>query len=284
MEIVKHKNIIIRHIDALKLQGKTIGLVPTMGALHNGHLSLIEKASTKTDIVIVSIFVNPNQFNNPVDFNMYPRDLQKDIDLLETTPCSLVFAPSVEEIYPEPDTRVFDFGHLDKVMEGKHRPGHFNGVAQVVSVLFDIIKPHKAFFGEKDFQQLAIIRNLVNQCNYDIEIIACQTVREYNGLAMSSRNMLLSEKLRKKVPIISQTLLKSCNFAKSNDISRTKLFVCETINSVDELKVEYFEIVDGNSLQVIDNWNVSDYIVGCIAVYAGQIRLIDNVIYKKIIS
>jgi pantoate--beta-alanine ligase len=284
MEIIKYKDVIINKIASLKQEGKIIGLVPTMGALHNGHLSLIENAASETDVVVVSIFVNPAQFNNPVDFKQYPRNLQKDIDLLQKTQCKLLVAPSVQEIYPEPDTRIFDFGHLDKVMEGVYRPGHFNGVAQVVSTLFDIIKPHKAFFGEKDFQQLAIIHDLVKQYNYNIEINACQTVREHDGLAMSSRNMLLSETLRKKAPIICQTLLKSCTFAKSNDVKLTKKFVVDLINSTNELKVEYFEIVDGNSLQSINNWNESNYIVGCIAVYAGQIRLIDNVIYKKIIS
>jgi len=281
MEIINHSNLLSNKIIALKKQGKTIGFVPTMGALHKGHLSLVEKAGAETDIVVVSIFVNPTQFNNPDDLQKYPRDLQKDIDLLQKSPCSIVFAPSVEEIYPETDTRIFDFGNLDKVMEGKFRPGHFNGVAQVVSRLFDIVKPDKAFFGEKDFQQLAIIRNLVKQNNYNIEIVAHEIVREYDGLAMSSRNMLLSEKLRKKVPIISQTLFKSSIFAKSNDVTKTMRFVYESINSIDDLKVEYFEIVDGNSLQTIDNWNESNYIVGCVAVYADSVRLIDNVIYKN---
>ena len=281
MEIIKYSNLLSNKIITLKNQGKTIGFVPTMGALHKGHLSLVEKAGAETDIVVVSIFVNPAQFNNPDDLKKYPRDLQKDTDLLQNSPCSIVFAPSVEEIYPETDTRIFDFGNLDKVMEGKFRPGHFNGVAQVVSRLFDIVKPDKAFFGEKDFQQLAIIRDLVKRNSYNIEIVAHEIVREHDGLAMSSRNMLLSENLRKKVSIISQTLYKSSIFAKSNDVNQTIRFVSESINSVIDLRVEYFEIVDGNCLQPVNNWEDSNYIVGCIAVYAGSIRLIDNVIYKR---
>jgi pantoate--beta-alanine ligase len=281
MEIITEVKILRNRVETLKQQGKTTGFVPTMGALHSGHLSLVEKASKEADIVIVSIFVNPMQFNNPNDYQRYPRDLQKDIALLKDLPCHLLFVPTMEEVYPEPDTHIFDFGHLDKVMEGAFRPGHFNGVAQIVSRLFDIVKPDKAFFGEKDFQQLAIIRKLVKQYNFDIEIVACPIVREKEGLAMSSRNILLSDTLRKKVPIIWQTLFESCGFAVSNDVNQTKKFVINKINSVEQLRVEYFEIVDGNTLQPINSWEGSGYTVGCIAVYADNIRLIDNVIYKK---
>ena len=281
MEIIYSGTALSQLIEELKQKGKTIGFVPTMGALHMGHLSLVEKAGNSCDVVIVSIFVNPTQFNNQNDLKRYPRTLAKDAELLANTSCNYIFAPSVEEIYPEPDTRIFDFGMLDKVMEGAFRPGHFNGVAQVVSRLFDILKPHKAFFGEKDFQQLAIIKEMVRKFNYGIEIVPCSIVREADGLAMSSRNMLLSEIHRKKVPIISHTLFESCNFAKSNDVDKTMEFVIERINSVSELKVEYFNIVDGNTLQPVENWDASEYIVGCITVFAGEIRLIDNVIYKN---
>ena len=284
MEIINSKDILSQRIEKLTQQGKTIGLVPTMGALHKGHMSLVEKADETCDIVVVSIFVNPTQFNNQDDLKRYPRNLNKDAELLEKTSCSLIFAPTVDEIYPEPDTRVFDFGLLDKVMEGRFRQGHFNGVAQVVSRLFDIVKPNKAFFGEKDFQQLAIIREMVRQLNYKIEIVPCSIVREEDKLAMSSRNMLLSEIHRKKVPIISHTLFESCNFAESNDVNRTLAFVIDRINSVSELEVEYFNIVNGNTLQPVEDWDESEYIVGCIAVFAGEIRLIDNVIYKNSIS
>jgi len=284
MEIINSRKVLSQKIDTLTQQGKIIGLVPTMGALHKGHLSLVEKAGETCDVVVVSIFVNPTQFNNPNDLERYPRNLAKDVELLEKTSCSFIFAPTVEEAYPEPDTRIFDFGLLDKVMEGRFRSGHFNGVAQIVSRLFDMVKPHKAFFGEKDFQQLAIIREMVRQLNYDIEIVPCSTVREEDKLAMSSRNMLLSEIHRKKVPIISHTLFESCNFAESNDVNRTLAFVIERINSVSGLEVEYFNIVNGNTLQPVENWDASEYIVGCIAVFAGEIRLIDNVVYKNSMS
>ncbi len=284
MEIFESVYSIEQKITALKNSGKVIGFVPTMGALHQGHLSLIEIAGKAADVVVVSIFVNPTQFNNPDDLKRYPRDLQRDVDMLNNSACELLFVPTVKEIYPEPDQRVFEFGLLDKVMEGKFRPGHFNGVAQVVSRLFDIVKPHKAFFGEKDFQQLAVIREMVRQLNYNIEIVACPIVRETDGLAMSSRNMLLSENKRKKAPIIADSLFESCNFATANDVEKTKKFVIERINASSELEVEYFEIVDGNTLQSISNWNESDYVVGCIAVFAGEIRLIDNVIYKNSMS
>lgn len=283
MEIIEYKYLLNSRIEAFRQQGKTIGFVPTMGALHKGHLSLVERAGVKSDIVVVSIFVNPSQFNNTDDLKKYPRNLQQDIEMLEKSPCNVVFAPSVEEIYPEQDTRIFDFGYLDKVMEGLFRPGHFNGVAQVVTKLFDIVKPNKVFFGEKDFQQLAIIRDLSKRYYPEIEIIACPIVREENGLAMSSRNKLLSEEMRQKAAIISQTLFESCIFAKSNEIELTKKFVIEKINTVKELKMEYFEIIDGNRLQAVNAWNKCNYIVGCIAVYAENIRLIDNVIYKNIL-
>jgi pantoate--beta-alanine ligase len=192
--------------------------------------------------------------------------------------------PSVKEVYPEPDQRVFDFGDLDKVMEGKFRPGHFNGVAQVVSRLFDLVAPHKAFFGEKDFQQLAVVRAMVRQLNYPVEIVPCPIVREADGLAMSSRNMLLSTLQRKNAPQIALTLSESCNFAATHSVAETKQQVVDAINAVPELEVEYFEIVDGNSLQAVGSWEESSYVVGCIAVFAGEVRLIDNVIYKNSMS
>ena len=280
MEVIKSQCILNEQINCLMKDEKKINLVPTMGALHKGHLSLVEKAGSLSDIVVVSIFVNPTQFNNKLDFQRYPRNFEKDINFLKNSPCNIIFSPSVEEVYPVPDSRIFDFGMLDKVMEGKYRPKHFNGVAQVVSRLFEIVKPHKAFFGEKDFQQLAIIRNMVMQCNYNIEIVGCPIVREKDGLAMSSRNMLLDKKMRKKVPIIAEVLMKSINFAKSNNPTQTRNFVIENIDNVRELRVEYFEIADGYSLQPIENWNDTNFIIGCIAVFAGDIRLIDNVFYK----
>lgn len=284
MEIIRAASELKARLAALRKAGKIIGFVPTMGALHEGHLSLVKEAADHCDVVVMSIFVNPNQFNNASDLEHYPRDLQKDAALLEGTACELLFVPSVKEVYPEPDQRVFDFGDLDKVMEGKFRPGHFNGVAQVVSRLFDLVAPHKAFFGEKDFQQLAVVRAMVRQLNYPVEIVPCPIVREADGLAMSSRNMLLSTLQRKNAPQIALTLSESCNFAATHSVAETKQQVVDAINAVPELEVEYFEIVDGNSLQAVGSWEESSYVVGCIAVFAGEVRLIDNVIYKKSMS
>ena len=281
MRVVKTVGELQAIVNVQKQAGNRIGFVPTMGALHHGHLSLVEQASRQSSFVVVSIFVNPTQFNNATDLEKYPRTLDQDVALLETTPCHLVFAPSVDEIYPEPDTRVFDFGVIDKVMEGLHRPGHFNGVAQVVSRLFDIVKPQVAFFGQKDFQQLAIIAAMVKQLNLQVEIFPCPIVREADGLAMSSRNMLLDEIQRKNVPVIAQSLLESCNFAHSQTVNEVIEYVTNRVNKMPGLQVEYFDIVDGVTLQAIDKWDESDYIVGCIAVFAGKIRLIDNIIYKK---
>lgn len=284
MEIIRAASELKARLAALRKAGKIIGFVPTMGALHEGHLSLVKEAADHSDVVVMSIFVNPNQFNNASDLERYPRDLQKDATLLEGTACELLFVPTVKEVYPEPDQRVFDFGDLDKVMEGKFRPGHFNGVAQVVSRLFDLVAPHKAFFGEKDFQQLAVVRAMVRQLNYPVEIVPCPIVREADGLAMSSRNMLLSTLQRKNAPQIALTLSESCNFAATHSVAETKQQVVDAINAVPELEVEYFEIVDGNSLQAVGSWEESSYVVGCIAVFAGEVRLIDNVIYKKSMS
>jgi pantoate--beta-alanine ligase len=280
MELIKTSKVLVERLMAHRKNHDTIGFVPTMGALHMGHLSLVKRARDECDLVLVSIFVNPNQFNDTADLDNYPRDLEKDVEMLKSSPCELLFVPGVKEIYPQPDTRFFDFGNLDKVMEGAHRPGHFNGVAQVVSRLFDISKPDKAYFGQKDFQQLAIVREMVRQLNFGTDVVACPIVREPDKLAMSSRNLLLSKKQRKSAPLIAETLFESCNFGKSNSVSDTRLFVLEKINASPELEVEYFEIVDGASLQSLDNWRESDYIVGCIAVFAGNVRLIDNVVYK----
>ena len=281
MEIITTSSSISSKVEELKTAGKIIGFVPTMGALHEGHLSLVRIASGHCDVVVVSVFVNPTQFNDPKDLERYPRDLQKDAKLLSETRCELIFAPTVQDIYPEPDTRVFDLGLIDKVMEGKYRPGHFNGVAQVVSRLFDIVKPHKAFFGEKDFQQLAVIREMVRQLKLEVEIVACPIVREADGLAMSSRNLLLNEKQRNSAPFIARTLFESCKFAATHNVGDTVKYVIDSVDATPELKTEYFSIVDGNTLQEVSSWDESDYIVGCIAVHTGEIRLIDNVVYKK---
>jgi len=267
-------------VAAQKAAGKTIGLVPTMGALHAGHASLVKKCASENDVTVVSVFVNPTQFNDKNDLKNYPRTLEKDTELLQSVGCNLIFAPSEDEIYPEPDTRVFDFAPLDKVMEGKYRPGHFNGVAQIVSKLFDIVTPDKAYFGEKDFQQLAIIREMVKQLGLPLEIIACPIVREADGLALSSRNARLTDSQRKKAVTISKVLFESRNFAPSKSIAELTDWVIDNVNKESELRVEYFEIVDGNTLQAVSDWNQTDYIVGCITVFCGEVRLIDNIRYK----
>ncbi|MCU4174472.1 pantoate--beta-alanine ligase [Carboxylicivirga sp. N1Y90] len=281
MKIVKTVAELSGQLASYRKENRKIGFVPTMGALHQGHLSLVKEAASQADVVVASVFVNPNQFNNADDLKRYPRDLSKDAAMLEAVKCELLFAPDVNEVYPEEDKRVFDFGSLETVMEGKYRPGHFNGVAQVVSRLFDMVKPDKAFFGLKDFQQLAVIQNLVQQLNLKVEIVPCAIIREDDGLAMSSRNALLTEEQRKNAPEIARTLFDSCNFVPELTIEALKKKVHDEINKSSELEVEYFEIVDGYTLQAVDNWTDSNYIVGCIAVFANKIRLIDNVTYKN---
>lgn len=259
--------------------GKTVGFVPTMGALHQGHISLVKQAVSENPVVVVSIFVNPTQFNDPNDLERYPRTLENDMKLLEPTGCSIVFAPNAKEVYPEPDKRKFNFGKLEEVMEGKHRPGHFNGVAQVVSRLFDMVKPTKSYFGLKDFQQLAIIKNMVKQLQLPVEIVPCAIIREESGLAMSSRNELLTEEQRKNAVVISETLFKAKELKTQKSVQEITDWVTETINKNPFLDVEYFEIVDDEQLQPVKNWDEDSTKVGCIAVFCGKIRLIDNIVF-----
>ena len=267
-------------LDAYRGEGKSIALVPTMGALHAGHVSLVERAVKENDVVVVSIFVNPTQFNDKNDLKNYPRTLDADCALLEGVGATVAFAPAVEEMYPAEDTRVFSFVPLDTVMEGACRPGHFNGVAQIVSKLFYAVEPDRAYFGEKDFQQLAIIREMVRQLSLDVEIVGCPIVREPDGLAMSSRNTLLSADERERALVISRTLFDSLAFAKENTLAATKAFVENAINGTPGLELEYYQIVDGNTLQEITEWEDSDFAVGCIALFCGKVRLIDNIKYK----
>lgn len=267
-------------LDECRAEGKTVGLVPTMGALHQGHASLVERAVKENDVVVVSVFVNPTQFNDKNDLKNYPRTLEADCALLEKIGADIAFAPSVEEMYPTEDTRQFSFAPIDTVMEGACRPGHFNGVAQIVSKLFYAVEPDKAYFGEKDFQQLAIIREMVRQLDLKLEIVGCPIVREADGLAMSSRNTLLTADERQRALTISRTLFASLDYAAGNSLAATKAFVEEKINSTPGLELEYYQIVDGNTLQEIKEWSDSDYIVGCIALFCGKIRLIDNIKYK----
>lgn len=265
--------------ELAKYNSKNIGFVPTMGALHSGHISLVERCVKENDVCVVSVFVNPTQFNDKADLERYPRTEEADKKLLEAAGCDIVFMPQVEEMYPEEDTRVFNFGSIETVMEGKYRPGHFNGVAQIVSKLFDAVEPTRSYFGEKDFQQVAIIRDMVRQLNLPVEIIACPIIREESGLARSSRNELLSAEERKKAALISQVLSKSVNFAKEMSVDEVKNWVIDQFKTDEVFRMDYYDIVDGNSLQSVSSWDESDYIVGCIAVYCGKIRLIDNIHY-----
>jgi len=260
-------------------KGKKVGLVPTMGALHAGHISLVKRCVAENDICVVSDFVNPTQFNDKHDLETYPRTLDADCALLEPVGCDFVFAPSVAEMYPEPDTRVFNLGPVAEVMEGPRRPGHFNGVAQVVSKLFYIVEPDNAYFGEKDFQQIAVIREMVRQLNLPVHIVDCPIQREADGLALSSRNTRLTPEQRQKAPVIARTLKESTTFVPAKSVQEVIDYVVNTINQVPEMEVEYFEIVDGNTMQPIQNWSDTTYPVGCITVYCGEVRLIDNIKY-----
>ncbi len=248
-----------------------------MGALHNGHISLVSFSNRENDITVVSIFVNPTQFNDKNDLINYPRTLEADLVKLDQNEVDIVFTPSVNEMYPEPDNRVFDFGKLDKVMEGARRPGHFNGVAQIVSKFLSVVEPNRAYFGEKDFQQVTIIRQMVRNLNLSVQIISCPIVREPDGLAMSSRNMLLSPVQRKNAVLISQTLFESQKLVDKMEVEKLKSWVIDTINKNSELQVEYFEIVDDMDLMSVHSWDEPKSKVGCIAVKVGNIRLIDNV-------
>ncbi len=259
-------------------KGTSIGFVPTMGALHEGHLSLVRQAVAENTLAVVSIFVNPTQFNDPKDLERYPRTLEADLKLLEATGCKLVFAPDAKEVYPEQDKRKFDFGKLEKVMEGEFRPGHFNGVAQVVSRLFDMVKPDKAYFGLKDFQQLAIIKNMVKQLNLPVDVVPCAIVREDSGLAMSSRNELLSAEERKNAAVISKTLFAAKELKTQKSVQELAEWVKNEINNNPFLDVEYVEIVDDEELQAAKSWDEPTIKVACVAVFCGKIRLIDNIV------
>lgn len=269
---------------AIRKEGKkAVGLIPTMGALHEGHVSLIKKSVKDNDITVVSIFLNPTQFNDKKDLERYPRDLKADCKLVEECGADMVFAPEVEDIYPMPDMRHFEFPPITTVMEGAHRPGHFNGVCQVVSRLFNIVRPNRAYFGEKDWQQIAVVKRLVKYINSDVQIVECPTVREEDGLAKSSRNSLLASDERAIAPKIYEALKNSVEYAKTHTVQETHDKVIADINIVDGLDVEYFEIVDGDTLLNVDSWEASSYVVGCITVNCGKIpvRLIDHITYKK---
>lgn len=267
-------------IKDLKLS--PVGFAPTMGALHEGHLSLVRNATSQCPLVVVSIYVNPTQFNDKEDLKNYPGTIESDLTLLKTVlrKNDIVFTPSDKEIYPSEDKRIFHFGNLDNVMEALHRPGHFNGVAQAVSRLFDIVQPDYAFFGLKDFQQVAVIKELVRQCRFKVRIVGNPIIREPDGLAMSSRNRLLEPGIRKEAPVIHKTLSEASTLIKDQDIGYIKKFVTKTIEKSAGFSVEYFEIVDDTQLIPVKTRNELKkgcHYFGCIAVKAGKIRLIDNI-------
>ncbi len=282
MEVISTIADLKRRVADARQSGRSVGLVPTMGALHVGHLSLVKRACAECDFVVVSVFVNPTQFNNPEDLRTYPRTLDADVALLDAnTQADIVFAPSAEEVYPVPDTRVFNLGPVAEVMEGAHRPGHFNGVCQIVSKLFAYVSPDKAYFGEKDFQQIAVIRQMVKECDFKLDIVACPIVREEDGLAVSSRNTLLTPEHRAAAPHIHAVLEESRKHMADMTPARLVDWTVAKVNENPLLKVEYYEIVDALTLQPIKNWSETSQPVGCITVQAGAVRLIDNIQLTK---
>jgi pantoate--beta-alanine ligase len=279
--------LIVHKISELQLQlqherqqGHSVGLVPTMGALHEGHASLVRRSVSENDVTVVSIFLNPTQFNDKKDLERYPRTLEADCELLEQCGAQITFAPSVEEIYPEPDTRKFSYPPTDSVMEGAMRPGHFNGVCQIVSKLFSYTNPDRVYLGEKDYQQIAVIKRMVDDLGFKLDIVPCPVIREESGLAMSSRNTLLTDAERAIAANIYRVMKESRNLNAS--VSETHDYVVNSINAIDGLEVQYFSIVDGNTLADVSSWQDSDSVVGCITVFCGSkpIRLIDHIRYK----
>jgi pantoate--beta-alanine ligase len=285
MKIVDTIDDLKRCLAGERLAGRQIGFVPTMGALHDGHLSLVKACVAENDVCVASIFVNPTQFNDKRDLETYPRTPEKDCRLLEQAGCDYVFMPSVEEMYPVADAAgVFDLGTVAQVMEGAFRPGHFDGVAQVVSRLFRIVEPRDAYFGEKDFQQIAVIKEMARLQDLPVRVVPCPILRETDGLAMSSRNVRLTPDQRQIAPLIAATLKESSTFAPGKKVEEVKDWVVNTLNRTPPLRVEYYEIVDAITLLPVREWDESDDVIGCIAVFCGEVRLIDNVRYGKIIN
>ncbi len=282
MEIIRTVNRLAQVVDAARRDGKTIGLVPTMGALHAGHKSLVDRARRENDVVVVSVFVNPTQFNNADDLRTYPRTEEADCAMLESCGADYAFVPTPDEVYPEPDNRVFDLGPVAEVMEGAMRPGHFNGVAQIVSKLFAWAKPTRAYFGEKDFQQIAVIRRMVELEGFDLEIVPCPIVRETDGLALSSRNVRLSPEARAIAPQIHRILADSVDLKKQGyEADQVEKLTLDAINNIDGLEAEYYSIVDARTMQPISRWADAGDLgaAGCATVYCGGVRLIDNIRY-----
>ncbi len=282
MQLVKTIAALEAALASARAEGRQVGLVPTMGALHEGHASLVRRSVEENDLTVVSVFVNPTQFNDPKDLDTYPRTPEADARLLESFGADIMFAPTPEEVYPEPDTRKFSYPPVTEVMEGPRRPGHFNGVCQVVSKLFMFVRPQRAYFGEKDFQQIAVIRAMEADLQLGVEIVACPIVRENDGLALSSRNALLTADERELAVNISRILFYSIAYAHNHGVGETHDMVVAALNALEGLEVEYFEIVDAHTLQAVKDWDDAEEVQGCITVYCGHrpVRLIDNVKYK----
>ena len=282
MKIINTVAALQHAVTEAKQQGLSVGLVPTMGALHEGHASLIRQSVAENQLTVVSVFVNPTQFNDPKDLQHYPRTFEADAQLIASLGGDIVFAPSVEEVYPQEDTRVFAYPPIDTVMEGARRPGHFNGVCQIVSKLFDMVTPDKAYFGEKDFQQIAVVRAMMKDLGYTFQLVPCPIVREASGLALSSRNALMSDEERKLATNIYRILRESVTLSSSHSVAETQQFVVEQLNALDGLEVEYYEIVNGETLQAVTSWEDAPHIQGCITVFCGArpVRLIDNIAYR----
>ena len=279
MIVYRTKIDLTQHLDNLRKKGKSIGLVPTMGALHPGHLSLVKRSASEMDATVVTIFINPTQFNDPADLEKYPRTPENDLDLLQSNRADVVFVPSVKEMYPVPDHTTFDLGGLDQVMEGRQRKGHFNGVAQIVSRLFEVVRPHRTYFGQKDFQQLVIIRHLARCLKMDTDIVGCPIVREKDGLALSSRNVHLNREERKAAPFIYQILQKAYEMRGDLSPAQVKEWVSSSFEQHPLMKLEYFEIVEDKALNPVMGWDEKVNKVGCIAVVLGGVRLIDSLFF-----
>ena len=282
MKIINTVAALQHAVTEAKQQGLSVGLVPTMGALHEGHASLIRQSVAENQLTVVSVFVNPTQFNDPKDLQHYPRTFEADAQLIASLGGDIVFAPSVEEVYPQEDKRVFSYPPIDTVMEGARRPGHFNGVCQIVSKLFDMVTPDRAYFGEKDFQQIAVVRAMMKDLGYTFQLVPCPIVREASGLALSSRNALMNDEERKLATNIYRILRESVTLSSSHSVAETQQFVVEQLNALDGLEVEYYEIVNGETLQTVTSWEDAPHIQGCITVFCGArpVRLIDNIAYR----
>ncbi|RAU84206.1 pantoate--beta-alanine ligase [Pontibacter arcticus] len=278
MEVITQAREMLRKVQELRCSGKTIGFVPTMGALHEGHLQLLRASGRENDVTVCSIFVNPTQFNNPDDYTLYPRTLEQDSDLLESINCTYLFAPTAAEMYPQPSLLQFGFGALEGVMEGEKRPGHFNGVATVVSKLFHLVQPHRAYFGQKDLQQVAILRQLVQGLSFDLELVCFPTVREPDGLAMSSRNKRLTPEQRQQAIHLYKALQQAASQLSHTSVESIKQEAIAYLNAINEIEVEYFEIVDVLTLQPLQSINPQQEVAICVAAFVGEVRLIDNLL------